>query len=95
MSGAHPTIDVWQRNGHEGSYTAALLDYQLTVHWTPERNGARGSFRWTAARDGDKTQEADEAFEEIEAAMAAAERFARERAEATTAAIAEKTKDAG
>ncbi|HHH30543.1 MAG TPA: hypothetical protein ENK57_19680 [Polyangiaceae bacterium] len=85
MSHPHPTISAWQRDEHEGDYVAELHDWKLTVSWTPNHGEKRGHFTWTAEREGAKTAHAHEPFEEMEAAMADAEIFARNDADARAA----------
>ena len=90
MSGAHPTISAWTRDEHEGHYTADLHDWTLKVSWTPNSDDGlvRGSFNWTATRQGQKPNHGHAPFEEMELAMAEAEHFAatdaRMRARALT-----------
>lgn len=81
MSHPHPTISAWQRDEHEGHYVAELHDWKLAVHWTPNSADRRGSFSWKAERDGVKPVHGHEPFEEMEAAMADAEIFARRDAD--------------
>ncbi len=90
MSSPHPTISTWERDGHEGRYVANLHSWQLAVQWAPNTRTTRGSFSWTA-QQGDTVERGDHGFEEIELAMAAAEHFARDRADRDTQAIAAAT----
>ncbi|MBM4375376.1 MAG: hypothetical protein FJ095_09850 [Deltaproteobacteria bacterium] len=80
MSVRHPTISAWQRDHHDGGYTSELEGFSLRVSWTPNTREARGAFAWTVARDGAKAHHSHERFEEMEAAMADAEEFARTEA---------------
>jgi hypothetical protein len=93
MSHAHPTISAWQRDEHEGHYSAELHDWLLEVRWTPNQGAQRGSFHWIAKRKGaaDKPRRSEEHYEEMSSAMAEAEAFAAHEAAARTAAIAAKT----
>lgn len=93
MSKHHPTISAWKRDVHDGWYGAELHDWKLRVRWQPAPRG-RGSFGWEAEREGDRTEVGEETFEELEEAMAEAERFARLDAARRTAAIAAVTHDA-
>lgn len=85
MSVRHPNISAWQRDGHEGAYTSELEGYSLRVTWTPNTREARGSFSWTITHDGGRPHHAHERFEEMEAAMADAEEYARHEAAKTRA----------
>ncbi|MEQ9318344.1 MAG: hypothetical protein RIF41_04260 [Polyangiaceae bacterium] len=87
MSHPHPTISAWQRDEHEGHYVAELHDWTLTVSWVPNSGDKRGYFAWAAERDGAKTAHSHEPFEEMEAAMADAEIFARTDADARAAKV--------
>ncbi len=89
MSGPHATISAWQRDGHEGVYQAELHDWSLRVSWTPNTPTTRGAFRWKAERDGEDERAPEIEFEEIELAMAAAEQFAKQDADARAAAEAQ------
>ncbi|MBM4360300.1 MAG: hypothetical protein FJ096_19515 [Deltaproteobacteria bacterium] len=80
MSVRHPTISAWQRDHHDGSYTSEAAGFALRVTWTPNSRDARGSFAWTAEHDGKRPHRSHESFEELSAAMADAEEFARTEA---------------
>lgn len=90
MSSPHPTISAWTRDEHEGHYEAQLHDWKLRVCWTPNEGDQRGSFYWTADRDGEKQRRSGDDFEECEHAMAHAEHFAHNDARQRTATIAKK-----
>ncbi len=77
MSVRHPTISAWQRDAHEGHYTTEVAGFALRVRWSPNTRDARGSFRWTAERSGEKPHPSHDHYEELEEAMADAELFAR------------------
>jgi hypothetical protein len=76
MASPHPNLAAWSRDHDSGAYAAEIEGWTLTVRWTPNAPGRRGSFSWEAERD-DSKQSADRSFEEMEVAMAAAEAFAR------------------
>ncbi|MEZ4301074.1 MAG: hypothetical protein R3B70_39425 [Polyangiaceae bacterium] len=72
-SGKHATVSAWQRD-HDGVYTAELNGFQLKVVWVPEESEEGRGFRWEAVGpDGARTAPR-ETFEEIELAMAEAEK---------------------
>src|SRR5690606_14110650 len=75
MSSPHPTISAWERDPHEGHYTAELHDWKLRVYWHSAGHATRGMFYWEATRDED-TAKGHGAFTEMEEAMADAEIFA-------------------
>ena len=77
MSVRHPTISAWQRDHHDGTYSSECAGFALRVEWSPNTADTRGSFHWTAEHDGAKAHRSHEHFEELEAAMADAEDFAR------------------
>ena len=90
MSSPHPTISNWTRDEHDGYYQAELHAWKLRVSWTPNAGDQRGSFYWTADRDGEKQRRSHDAFEECEVAMAEAEHFAHHDALERNAAISAK-----
>lgn len=75
----HATVRAWQRE-EDGSYKAEIAGYHVHVVWHPEdRDGKRG-FSWkarSAADDGGRELASEELEEEIEIAMAEAERTVR------------------
>ncbi len=77
MSARHPNISAWQRDGHEGVYSRELAGFALRVTWTPNAADTRGTFAWTVEHAGAKPHRSHERFEEMSAAMADAEDFAR------------------
>lgn len=77
MSGPHATISAWERDEEEGSYEAEMHGWSLEVSWTPNEGDVRGYFSWTAEA-GDQKVTDEEHYEEMELAMAAAERHAAE-----------------
>jgi hypothetical protein len=88
MSGAHPTLSAWNRDEHDGFYTAKLHDWDLKVSWSPNDGETRGSFQWVATREGEKAKYSHDSHEEMELAMAEAEQFAELDARIRTKAIA-------
>ena len=76
MAHHHTTISEWTRDEHEGHYEAEIAEHKLVVSWTPNTKDKRGFFSWTAERDGKETK-SEETYEEMEAAMALAEIFAK------------------
>jgi hypothetical protein len=89
MSGPHPTISAWTREEREGYFEAELHDWKLRVNWTPRGKDSTGGFSWEAKREGEKTLESDQRYEEPELAMAGAEQAAKLDADKRTAQIAE------
>ena len=87
MAGRHATISAWERDPHQGYYTADLHGFRLKVVWTPNTAETRGSFHWVADAEGEQSHRSHESFEEMEHAMADAERFAEEAAARRTATI--------
>jgi hypothetical protein len=91
MSSIHATISAWQRQHEDGSYTAEIDGWTLRVKWKPEgaayvgRSGApvppeeRRGFTWEAEKDEKKLSGA-EVHEEIELAMASAEKAIADKA---------------
>jgi hypothetical protein len=77
MSVRHPNISAWQRDAHEGAYVTELEGFSLRVTWHPETRESRGHFAWIIESAGQKPHHAHERFEEMSAAMADAEGFAR------------------
>lgn len=75
----HATVSAWQRDGHEGTYTAVIDGWTLHVGWHPEGTAKKRGFSWTAeGPDGQRLAGgADEPLEEIENAMVAAEEAAK------------------
>ena len=47
----HATIGAWNRDGHEGTYSASIDGWTLQVSWHPEGRGKRRGFSWTAEDD--------------------------------------------
>ncbi len=80
MSVRHPNIIAWSRDAHDGAYAAEFLGFTLRVRWSPNSRDERGNFHWEVSRSGEKTRRSVEHFEELEAAMADAEEYAREDA---------------
>lgn len=78
----HATISAWQRDGHEGTYSASIDGWTLQVTWHPEGPGKRRGFSWTAEDASGKRLSGgqEEPIEEIENAMVAAEEAARHAA---------------
>jgi hypothetical protein len=74
---AHANVSIWQRNEHEGTYSAELNGCTLHISWQPEEPGKRRGFRWKVERDGKDLAVPDDLQEEPELAMAHAEAFAR------------------
>lgn len=74
---AHPTTRLWQRE-EDGSYKAEIDGHTLHVKWTPETAGKRGFLYLVETPEGDKIA-SEELEEEIENAMADAERVVNER----------------
>lgn len=72
---AHPTISAWQRE-EDGSYAAELHGAKLRVVWQPD--GAEGphGFWFEVTREGGEPVKSSLSWEEIEVAMAEAERWA-------------------
>ena len=79
MSVRHPNITAWQRD-HDGSYSGELCGFTLRVRWSPNTREQRGNFYWQVSRSAEKARRSVEHFEELEAAMADAEEYAREEA---------------
>lgn len=78
MSGMrHATISAWQREHEDPSYAAEIKGWNLRVRWRPEGAGERRGFLWEAERGSTKLKAADVA-EEMEVAMAAAEKAIEE-----------------
>jgi len=77
MSGPHATISAWERDEEEGSYEAEMHGWSLEVSWTPNQSDVRGYFSWTAEAGKEKVTD-EERHEEMQLAMAAAERHAAE-----------------
>jgi hypothetical protein len=74
MSGMrHATISAWQRH-EDGSYAAEINGWNLKVSWRPEKGDERRGFLWEAERDGQGKRAAAAVCEEMEVAMAEAER---------------------
>jgi hypothetical protein len=75
----HATLAAWQRDGHEGTYTAVIDGWTLRVAWHPESGATKRGFSWTAEGPGGQRLAggAEEPLEEIENAMVAAEEAAK------------------
>ena len=70
----HAKMDQWTRD-EEGHYRAEVSGWELLVKWQPEaEDGTRGF--WFEAKGPDGAQTRSALFEEIEHAMAYAERAA-------------------
>ena len=72
----HATVRAWQRE-EDGSYKAEIEGHTLHVSWRPERPDARRGFVWKVEGPNGVVAETDAVEEEIEVAMAHAERAAR------------------
>jgi hypothetical protein len=72
----HANVGAWQRE-EDGSYKSEVDGYSCHVRWRPEREGERRGFSWTCEGPDGQRRESDEVAEEIEVAMAHAERAAR------------------
>lgn len=75
----HATVSAWQRD-HEGGYAAEIEGARLTVRWTPETDAGERGFRWEAVLPDGTVARSEDAYEEIELAMADAELRAAEPA---------------
>lgn len=85
MTASHPTINAWMRDLADGAYRSQPPRWSLRVYWRPpKRTDHRGSFHWEARRNDGPLQRSEDAFMELELAMAAAEEHVRisERREA-------------
>jgi len=93
MSGMrHATISAWQRH-EDGSYAAEINGWNLKVKWRPEGpaqanapsgqtpDGERRGFLWEAEREGKSKLAATDVCEEMEVAMAEAEKAIEATAE--------------
>jgi hypothetical protein len=72
----HAKMDQWHRE-EDGSYKAEVNGWELAVKWRPESPDARRGF-WFEAKGPGGREEKSDIFEEIEHAMAHAERVAGE-----------------
>lgn len=96
MSSIHATISAWQRQHEDGSYTAEIDGWTLRVKWKAEgaayvgRSNApvppeeRRGFTWEAEKD-EKKLGSPVVHEEMELAMAFAEKAIAEKAEGAPA----------
>ena len=57
-----------------------MRDWSLTVTWSPNTSNARGAFHWKAEHSDGGSGHSHHGFEEMSAAMADAESFARSKA---------------
>ena len=78
----HASVSLWQRDEHDGTYTAEINGYTLRLKWKPEAPGERRGFTWEASQEGKEPLKADELHEEPEIAMAHAEAFAKAKSAA-------------
>jgi len=76
---AHATVSIWQRDEHDGTYSAELNGYTLHLTWKPEAPGERRGFLWEAKQEGKESVKSSALHEEAELAMAEAEAFARSK----------------
>lgn len=73
----HPTISSWQRE-EDGSYQSEKNGWKLHVAWVSgPRTADEHGFSWKAEKDGSE-KKSEGTFEEIELAMAHAERAVAE-----------------
>ena len=72
----HANVRLWQRE-EDGSYKAEIDGFSCHVTWKPEQAGERRGFLWKVEGSDGVVAEADGVEEEIEIAMAHAERVAR------------------
>lgn len=72
----HATMRAWQRE-EDGSYKAELDGLSLHVSWRPEQPGEPRGFSWKVSGPDGALAESEAVEEEIEIAMAFAERAAR------------------
>lgn len=80
MSGMrHATISAWQRH-EDGSYAAEINGWNLKVKWRPESPDERRGFLWEAEKEGGSKLAASAVCEEMEVAMAEAEKAIEEPA---------------
>lgn len=74
----HATVSLWQREHEDGSYHAEKNGWKLRVSWHPEpapgKDGKPRGYTWKAEGPDGKKAESPESIEEIELAMAEAER---------------------